>query len=67
MDSAFDTRMPRSHKRLLIVLALGTVVFAGSLIQIRRPSAFATGGGYGVGWGAEGMMFGASSRPGAAK
>jgi hypothetical protein len=49
------------------VLALGTVVFAGSLIQIRRPSPFATGSGYGVGWGSMGVMFGASPRPGAAK
>jgi len=67
MDSAYDTRMPRSHRRLLIVLALGTVVFAGSLIQVRRPSPFATGSAYGVGWGAESIMFGASPRKGAAK
>ena len=45
MDTAYDTRIPRSHRRLLIVLALGAVVLAGSLFQVRRPSPFATGSG----------------------
>jgi hypothetical protein len=67
MVGEYDTRMPRSHRRLLVVLALGTALFAGSLIQVRRPSPFASGSGYGVGWGAMGMMFGASPRPGAAR
>ena len=67
MDTAYDTRMPRSHRLLLIVLALGAVVVTGTLFQVRRPSPFATGSGYGVGWGAESVMFGASPRKGAAK
>jgi len=67
MVGAYDTRMPRSHRRLLIALALGTALFGASLLKVRRPSPFATGSGYGVGWGAESVMFGASSRPGAAK
>ena len=67
MDSAYDTRIPRSHRRLLIVLALGAVVVTATLFQVRRPSPFATGSAYGVGWGAESIMFGASPRKGAAK
>lgn len=66
MVGPYDTRMPRSHRRLLILLALGAALFTASLIRVRPPSPFATGSGYGVGWGAEGMMFGASPRLGAA-
>ena len=67
MEPLTTSRIPRSHRRLLIVLALGAVVVTATLFQVRRPSPLATGSAYGAGWGAESIMFGAASRKGAAK
>lgn len=49
---------------ILLMLVFGVITTLG-IVRPRRPSSFSNGSGFGVGFGAESIMFGAMPRAGA--
>jgi hypothetical protein len=61
-------RIGEGPKRaMVVVLGLLAALMLSLLFKPRQPSPFTDHGAYGAGYGSESVMFGASSRPGAAR
>jgi hypothetical protein len=50
---------------VLLLLMLFAVILTFGTFRPRRPSSFASGSGFGVGYGSDSIMFGAMPRAGA--
>ena len=57
--------LERSNGLVVLLLLVCGVIATLGLVRPRRPSSFSTGSGFGVGFGAESVMFGAMPRAGA--
>jgi hypothetical protein len=57
--------LERSNGLVILLILLFGVIATLGIVRPRRPSSFSTGSGFGVGFGAESIMFGAMPRAGA--
>jgi hypothetical protein len=57
----------KTNGLVLALIALVMVVAVFTVFRPRRPSPFCSGSGFGVGYGSDGIMVGASPRLGASR
>lgn len=68
MEPALPLPTPRRTSGVVLILAALTALLSlAAVFRPREPSPFAAGSGFGVGYGAESVMFGAAPRTGASR